>query len=198
MNTIAVVCLLSLFTVIDAVRNPCKDATFGGCNMQNSIRVLGRKQVQTIQLCNEECFNTDNCDIYRYNRENKECTLTTIAEKDYRAVDCDTIAGPVDNDPFECFGHIWKQICDSYLEEGCEYSGENVRAFRPGGIGSLKDCWDMCVRMYAPDCKYWIYHKRAHECILKRDGRKTCTGWGGPKEPSFDHCKNLTMSSHAL
>jgi len=201
MNTIAVVCLLSLFTVIDAGKNPCKDVTFGGCNLQRSDKVLSKKQVQTVQLCNEECYNTDNCNIYRYNNETKECTLTTnVIEgydyiSDYRT-QCDIQAGPPDNDPRDCLDHIGKQICDSYLEEECEYSGELLLA-EGADIDGVTACWTYC-KTHSPDCKYWIYDKFERECILKRDGGKTCTALGGPKEPSYAYCKNLTMSSHAL
>ena len=102
-----------------------------------------------------------------------------------------------DNDPIDCLEHIGKQICDSYVEEECEYSGELLESYINGEITSVKPCQDMC-QLKAPDCKYWIYNDREKECILREDGRKTCTGWGGPKEPSYDHCKNLSMSSHAL
>ena len=71
------------------VRNPCKDVTFGGCNLQGSV--LSKKQVQTVQLCNEECYNTDNCTNYRYSNETKECTLT---KKEYRHIACNIYAGP--------------------------------------------------------------------------------------------------------
>ena len=49
-----------------------------------------------------------------------------------------------------------------------------------------------------PDCKYWFYHIEESLCILKGDGKRTCDGWGGPKQPSYDHCKNLSMSRRSL
>jgi len=187
--------MLPFFTVIDAVRNPCKDVTFGECNLTGSDVVLSKTQVQTVQLCNEKCYNTDNCTNYRYSNETKECTLTTNAHGDYRLWKCNIRAGPMDNDLYDCLVMI--QTCDSHLEEECEYSGELVKRFRQGDITGPSECYDQC-QIRAPDCKYWIFHDRESECILKRDGGKTCTVRAGPKKPSYDHCKNLTMSSHAL
>ena len=190
-------------------------------------KISSKKPVQTVQLCNEECYNTDNCTHYRYINETKECILATNRKGDYRA-NCNIRAGPMvrsfsnilfyhcndaysdifwihkfevnqrifqDNDLYDCLVMI--QTCDSHLEEECEYSGELVKRFRQGDITGPSECYDQC-QIRAPDCKYWIFHDRESECILKRDGRKTCTVRGGPKKPSYDHCKNLTMSSHAL
>ena len=100
----------------------------------------------------------------------------------------------------DCFRQIDKQTCDSHIEEECEYSGELLRRFDKGYVVSHRRCQRLCENSYPPNCKYWIFHDREAECILKRDGRKTCTVRGGPKEPSYDHCKNKmsTMSSHAL
>ena len=92
---------------------------------------------------------------------------------------------------------IDKQICDNLLEEDCEYNGELLYEFRAGAIVGPRICQRQCQIM-EPDCKYWIYHSRGNLCILKRDGRRKCNGWGGPKEPSFDFCQNLTMSRHEL
>ena len=92
------------------VSNPCKDVTFGGCNLQGSDKVLSKKQVQTVQLCNEECYNTDNCTNYRYISETKECTLT---KKDYRFSECNIRAGPM----VRSFGSILFYHCnEAYLK----------------------------------------------------------------------------------
>ena len=96
---------------------------------------------------------------------------------------------------YDCLVQLPKQECDSHLEEDCEYNGELLRRF--SGFGSAISCEEEC-KTQAPNCKYWIYNNREDLCILKRDGRKTCNGWGGPKEPSYDHCQNQTMSRHAL
>jgi len=144
--------------------------------------------VQTVQLCNEECYNTDNCTTYRYSNETKECTLTT---KEYRHWECNIRAGPMDNYQSDCMAQLPKQECDSHLEEDCEYNGEHLTEIGNGAILTAGSCQTVCAAK--SDCKYWIYHRREFLCILKGDGRKRCTAWGGPKEPSYDLCKNLTM-----
>ena len=71
------------------------DVTFGGCeNEYVESKVLSKKSLQTIQLCNAECYDTYNCTTYRYNNQTKECTLTTNERGDYRA-SCSIRAGPV-------------------------------------------------------------------------------------------------------
>jgi len=186
MNTIALLGTLPfLIAVIDTVRNPCKDVTFGGCNLQGSDMVLSKKHVQTVQLCNEECYNTDNCTNYRYISETKECTLT---KKEYRHR-CNIRAGPMDYSENDCMELIRNQECGSHLEEECEYDGELLDEDNSGNILDSDSCQTFCGTF----CKYWIYHRREHSCISKTDGRRRCTAWGGPKEPSYDQCKNLTM-----
>ena len=96
----------------------------------------------------------------------------------------------------DCLMQLDNQVCDFHLEEDCDYNGELLTGPRQGDVGSANTCQEFCkLRSH---CKYWIFHKREDLCILKRDGRRTCTTRGGPKEPSYDQCKNLTKSRYAL
>ena len=88
----------------------------------------------------------------------------------------------------DCLGEISHPICDSHVEEDCEYNGELLRRFEEGRISDPKVCQDLCKKR-APKCKYWIHHQTETLCIHMRDGRKTCNVLGGPKQPSYDHCK---------
>ena len=97
----------------------------------------------------------------------------------------------------DCLGQMNKQVCDFHMEEDCEYNGELLMRYPGGSIAAADTCQEVC-RNRSPDCKYWIYNWRESSCILKRDGRKTCTVWGGPKQPSYDHCQNQSVSRHAL
>jgi len=179
------------------VKNPCKDVTFGECDIKKS-KVLSKMSQPSVQLCNAECYDTYNCTTYNYNKQTKECILATNKPLDYRTF-CNIRAGPVDKSINYCVEHIKDQVCDSLLEEDCEYNGELLRSYDPGQIISAAFCQEACItKNWAPKCKYWIFHNRERKCILKRDGRKKCNGWGGPKEPSFDHCQNLTMSRNEL
>jgi len=173
---------------------PCKDVTFGECDIPK-YKVLSKMSQPSVQLCNAECYDTYNCTTYSYNKQTKECTLTTNKMGDYRPR-CNIIAGPADKFLDDCMWHINDQVCDSHLEEDCDYNGELLDRYPAGSIVSAISCEKVCKIF--PDCKYWIFHDREALCILKRDGRKTCNGWGGPKEPSYDHCQNQTMSRHAL
>jgi len=192
LSILLISCLSFDFGTAEVV-NPCKDVTFGECDIQK-YGVVSKMSQPSVQLCNAECYDTYNCTTYSYNKQTKECTLTNneyFITGDYRQL-CKIRAGPVDKSIIDCLEHISDQVCDSLLEQDCEYNGELLEEFPSGEISSDNDCEDLC-KMSAPDCKYWIYHIRESSCILKRDGRKKCNGWGGPKEPSFDHCQNLTM-----
>jgi len=174
----------------------CKDVTFGECDIKKN-RVIRKTSQRSVQLCNAECYDTCNCTTYSYNDQSKECTLVSA---EYRPGDCNIRAGPADrsiNSWYDCLHHIEDQICDSHLEQVCEYNGELLRRFLIGEIGDTAKCHHQC-QLRAPHCKYWIFHYRESLCILKRDGRKKCNGWGGPKEPSFDKCENLTISRHDI
>jgi len=162
-------------------KHPCKDVTFGKCN-PDSI-VISNTSQQTVQLCNAECNDTNNCTNYRFNNETKECNLMT---DEYRGL-CKINAGPMDKKVTDCLGQISSQICDSHLEEDCKYTGELLHSFPKGAIGDADTCQIECESFKG--CKYWIFNNHEDKCILKKDGRKTCNVWGGPKEPSFEYCK---------
>merc|ERR1719430_737856 len=186
---------ITLKNCSNPVRNPCKDVTFGGCDLIKS-KVLRKISLQTVQLCNEECDNTYKCTTYRFIDQTKECILTTNEKGDYRA-DCNIIAGPTDMVPSDCLMQIGNQICDFHLEEDCDYNGELLMKPSQGDVGDANTCQEFC-KVRSRYCKYWIYHKREDLCILNRDGRRTCTAREGPKEPSYDQCKHLTKSRYAL
>jgi len=181
-----------LIAIIGAVRNPCKDVTFGGCILEDDdvlgLKVLSKTSQETVQLCNVKCYDMNNCTTYRYNKQSKECTLVSA---EYRAADCNIRAGPVNKTATDCLGQTSNQMCDSHLEEDCEYSGELLHREPKGKIISSVTCQIQCDAY--PDCKYWIFHGREKLCILRRDGRRTCNVWAGPKQPSYDYCQNLPM-----
>merc|ERR1719167_1829100 len=114
---------------------------------------------------------------------------------EYRGEMCDIIAGPEDKEVIYCYGQKNKQTCGFHMEEDCEYNGELLERF-PEAIATPENCRIKCSLQKA--CKYWIYQFSEFLCILKRDGNRTCNVWGGPKQPSYDECKNLSMSRQAL
>merc|ERR1712212_209136 len=186
---------ISLKSCSNPDHHPCRDVTFGKCDpndFANSI-VLSKKSQHTLQLCNADCYVTDNCMNYRYDNLTQECILLS---REYRGK-CDIIAGPVDAKMSDCIGTNDEQRCDFHMEEDCEYNGALLYRYPGGRITSPAACQRMC-KTRAPDCKYWIYRFFEFLCILKRDGNRTCNVWVGPKQPSYDQCKNLPMSRQAL
>jgi len=166
--------------------NPCKDVSFGECDPNTTrSKVISMNSQQSVQLCNKQCYETYNCRTYRYNSQKKECTLIT---NDYWDL-CDIMAGPMDEKVTDCLGQISNPICDSHVEEDCEYTGELLYRSRPGAITSPYACLGLCED-WAPDCKYWIHDRPNNLCILKREGTKTCKISGGPKAPSYQDCRD--------
>ena len=92
-----------------------------------------------------------------------------------------------------CLEQIRNPICDSHVEEDCEYNGELFGDITEGGSGEPGDCQEACERM-ASKCKYWIHDTSRSSCILKRDGRKTCDILVGPKTPSYKHCRDISFN----
>jgi len=163
--------------------NPCKDVTFGECDPNSGeSKVISMNSLQSVQLCNEKCYDTLNCTTYRYNNQTKECTLIT---GDFRFF-CNIKAGPVDKNPVDCLGQIRNPICDPHVEEDCKYNGEPLFSIQ---TDDLSDCQETCKEM-APLCKYWIHDKRTNSCKFKKDARKTCVIQAGPVAPSYQFCRD--------
>jgi len=187
---------ISLKSCSNPDKHPCKDVTFGKCDPNDftNVIVLSKKSMQTVQLCNADCYVMDNCTNYRYDNLTQECILMN---GDYReGTSCNIIAGPRDKTRDDCLVQKNKQVCDFHMEEDCEYNGELLLRYPEGAANSPAACQSYCRGR--DNCKYWIYHTLESLCILKRDGNRTCNVVGGPKQPSYDQCKNPSMSRQAL
>jgi len=175
------------YTVQFRNKNQCKGVTFGGCNVPEEIvlKPYDPKEIKNAKLCQLACAGTDFCEFYTFNEQTEVCRLL---RKDYRA-SCKIMAGPVDKKPTYCLEVEKGQLCDAEIEEQCEYTGKKVIDIPEGGSGQPGDCQKTCED-FAPECKYWIHDKTTNSCILKRDGSKTCAIWAGPKEPSYQFCRD--------
>ena len=60
-----------------------------------------------------------------------------------------------------------------------------------GAIADPKSCQELCATFKDIGCKYWIYDQTNKKCSLKKKEEKTWTALAGPRNPSFDICKNL-------
>merc|ERR1712126_775186 len=185
MKALSVVIVLPfLIAAIAADEHPCKDVTYGECNLDDDhIKVLSKTSQDTVQLCSAECYDTINCTTYRYNKQSKECTLINDVYRGY----CEILGVPVGKSLRDCQAQLGNQACDSHLEEDCEYEGELLYSSPKGSVISAPLCQVECESNN--DCKYWIFNTSEIKCFLKKDGKKTCAVWGGPKEPTYDHCQ---------
>ena len=77
--------------------------------------------------------------------------------------------------------------CDPSSEEDCEYTGNDVRRYQPGEITDDEEGQASC--RHAPTCKYWIYSDIERTCILKGEGTRICSVYGGMKYPSYKECR---------
>ena len=90
----------------------------------------------------------------------------------------------------DCLKQIRDPICDSYLEEDCEYHGELLYSSNRGAITAASNCQEECEDWgLNSECKYWIFKRKEKVCILMNSGEKTCAVWGWPKKPTYDHCQ---------
>lgn len=63
------------------------------------------------------------------------------------------------------------------------------------GLGTIADprsCQELCATFKDIGCKYWIYDQTNRKCSLKKNDEKTCKTWAGPRNPSFENCKNFS------
>jgi len=180
-------CYPGNYTVEFRTEGQCTDVTFGGCNIPQDKYVRwypSKDEAQCVKLCNK----ITRCNNYRFIPEQRNCTMWF--EK-YRDGDCNTRAAPMDTSSTECLFNNNDNICDSLLEEDCEYHGKDLFTFTRGDVDNPDTCFENC-KDFAPDCKYWIYHDKEKECILKRSGEKTCKIKGGEKMTLDDYynCKH--------
>jgi len=161
----------------------CKNATIGECSIP-LLDVFMNFTSRSVQQCQANCLHVTKCLIFRFDGHN--CLLLTTG---YRS-DCKVKAGPPHIPIMDCFGLFENGMCNSLLEEDCEYLGED---FGPPqfDIRSPSMCQEVCEANSG--CKYWIYHDDKR-CILKKDSRRNCKTWVGPKEPSFDYCRHLKLN----
>merc|ERR1712078_571494 len=131
-------------------KSQCKDVTFGECPAlkEKTHDIIHN---MTVIRCQTACYHIVACDFYRFNRQNKECTLLSSSYKSL----CKIRAAPVEKQASTCLRSI--QPCDPQTEEDCEYTGNDVKKYPPGEISDAETCQDSCKNS-APTCKYWIYN----------------------------------------
>jgi len=183
-------CYPGNYTLQFKTESQCEDVTFGECDIPQEEFItyddkLKGGLIQTAESkCNERCSVDTECLAWRFNRQTNNCTLW---ETRYKSEYCNIRAAPKDKSTEQCLFLDNNRICDTIVEEDCEYNGELLKGFRKGSIASPDACQRMCEKTYAPDCKYWIYKDLETECILKKDGKKKCSIVSGEKMTLNDY-----------
>jgi len=175
------------YTVVFRTQNQCKGVTFGECDIPRGIplRDYNPDEVPNAKSCQIACAGTDYCMFYTFNNQTKVCRLL---RKDYRKY-CQIMTGPVDKIPTYCLDVQDGQRCDAEFVETCEYNGKDLFSLNEGASGQPGDCQETCKEL-GPDCKYWIHNKRTSECKFKRETSSTCLIQAGPKDPSYQFCRD--------
>jgi len=165
-------------------KSHCKDVTFGECPISHE-KTIDISKVSKIETCQRTCLKRPDCNFYRFNHQTKECTLMTSVH--YKSI-CNITAAPAEKQISTCLTTL--QPCGSQGEEECEYTGNDVIKYPPGGIEDGVKCQEQCQNS-APTCKYWIYNVMEMTCILKGEGTRICKVYGGPKYPSYEECRDF-------
>jgi len=172
------------YTIEFLQEGQCKDVTFGGCKIPPGEILKNETRVSTPQICNQICEQTSYCVFYRYHAQSRNCTLLRIQN---RALHCNIRAAPVDKLASLCLQVENDQVCDTLVQEECEYNGKVLRPFDNGQIVAADTCEELCKG--DPLCKYWTYYQQERKCTLYEEDKKTCAVIGGPKDPTFDYCQ---------
>jgi len=172
------------YTIQFTVEKQCQDVTFGGCDIP-SPKILKHHKYNSAEICSKQCQISTICNFYRFDTETRNCTFM---EQQNRALYCNIRAGPVDKVATQCLNVDNEQDCDYLVNEECKYDGEDLDRFPEGEIVDDGTCKEAC-ELQAPDCKYWIYHRKESLCILKKSGSRDCKVWGGPKDPNWEICR---------
>jgi len=162
-------CYPGNYTVEFKTENQCENVTYGGCDLEHMV-LKNETLVNEERKCAKFCRDYTECVLYRYNDQTETCFLMKAK---YRKEKCNINSGPTDKTSTGCLLRDSDKICDSILEEDCEYNGELLDTLGGGQILTPDACQDWC-ELKAPYCKYWIYHIKEAECILKRSADRTC------------------------
>merc|ERR1712126_197600 len=161
-------------------KGTCSDVTFGECPIREEEIIANDTDLPSARHCQALCELTRTCDYYRFNYQTKECKLITASYK----ILCKIIAAPKEIRAFRCL--ISPQRCDAFIEEDCEYSGNDVKTEILPPVGGHEFCQASCKEN--PNCKYWIYNKAEMTCIHKGEGSRICSVSGGQKYTPYDYC----------
>ena len=167
----------------------CKDVTVGDCSINWDDVIDEIDTALDFEQCQESCFETHDCAIFRFDGEN--CILF---RKDYRE-DCHVIGGPFNQSFDGCFDGEPLENCNLLFQEDCVYEGNSFVLTPNGTIVDPKTCEELCFEYHDLECEYWVYNKTLETCNLFDSNAKNCQTWGGPSAPSFSSCNENCLDN---
>jgi len=180
-------CYPGNYTIEFETENQCEDVTFGGCDVPLEINFRNETSVENAEVCNDICSQTQSCFWYRWSKQSQECQLMTSK---YRSQLCNIKAGPRNRKASLCLNVDNDRVCDTIVDEECEYEGKLLTEIRKGDAVNADDCREHC-KIRGNSCQYWIFHKHESRCILKREMKKKCKVSGGRKmtKNEYENCQ---------
>jgi len=181
-------CYPGNYTIEFKTENQCKDVTVGGCDFEHNI-LKAAEPADTDNLCNILCGTYAGCRYWRFDRQKELCHFY---KEEYRNLKCNTRAGPWGKKASTCLIQSNNNPCDSVLDEDCEYDGEEL-ANTKGQVPTADACQYACQVRAKYGCKYWIYHTKEANCILKKSVSKNCTFVSSPPmdHNGYDACDTM-------
>merc|ERR1711892_809515 len=184
LNMHSIITLLLSSSIIAAAKDECLDFTVSDCVIDPGLLVWENDQVGTSALCQFACRNFNSCKEFRFYQGN--CQLFSDNFKNT----CDIVGGRVDKTLEDCTGSVTVGGCDAFIDEECEYLGEDSGfSAPPGELTSAVECQDYCKGFQVLGCEYWVWGGTNQTCDLLKSSERTCWGISGPSEPSIEECR---------
>merc|ERR1712013_123869 len=108
-------------------KDECLDFTVSDCYVDPSLIIWENDQVGAASLCQFACHNFPSCKEFRFYQDN--CQLFS----DNYKTSCGVIGGRADKSLEDCTGSVTVGGCDAFIEEECEYLGEDSGFSAPPG-----------------------------------------------------------------
>merc|ERR1719317_481119 len=171
-------------------KDECLDFTVSDCYVDPSLIIWENDQVGTASLCQFACHNFPSCKEFRFYQDN--CQLFS----DNYKTSCDIIGGRADKSLEDCTGSVTAGGCDAFIEEECEYLGEDSGfSAPPGEFTSPVECEGYCKGFQVLGAEYWVWGKVNKTCDLLKSSKRTCLGISGPRDPPIEECQTPTTTA---
>merc|ERR1719450_1624209 len=162
----------------------CLDFTVSDCTIDPELIIWENDQVGTSAMCQLACHNFNSCKEFRFYQGN--CQLFSEPYK----TSCGVIGGRADKTLEDCTGSVVAGGCDYFIDEQCDYLGEESGfSAPPGEVTSAAECEGYCKGFQVLGAEYWVWGETNKTCDLLKSSDRTCWGISGPKDPEIQECK---------